>query len=67
MLLLLGGGFGAAVWLLNNVMTTIRKQKGLLMGYAVASVLTMASTFLVQRLAVTGAAFHIFALFHYCL
>lgn len=57
MLLLLGGGFGAAVWLLNNVMTTIRKQKGLLMGYAVASVFTsVASTFLVQRLAVTGAA-----------
>jgi|LSQX01.1.fsa_nt_gb O-antigen/teichoic acid export membrane protein len=57
MILLLGGGFGASVWLLNNVLTTMRKQKGLLLGYLIVSIITsVLSPILVREDAITGAA-----------
>lgn len=58
MILLLGGCFGAAVWLINNVLTTIRKQKALLISYLIIAVLTrIISPLLVQKGQVTGASF----------
>ena len=56
MILLLGGGFGAAVWLIN-MLTTMRKQKGLLVGYlAIAALTSIVSPLWVQRKQVTGAS-----------
>lgn len=40
MILLIGGGFGASVWLFNNILTIMRKQKGLLLGYLGTSIFT---------------------------
>lgn len=39
LLLMCGGGFGAAVYLLNNVLTSMRKQGLILLGYAMATIL----------------------------
>jgi hypothetical protein len=38
MILLLGGGFGAGAWLLNNVLSAIRKPKELFLGYLITSI-----------------------------
>jgi len=56
-LLLFGGGFGACVYLLFNVLTAMRQQVSLLVGYAfVAVVISVISPILVRNYNMMGAA-----------
>lgn len=57
MMLLLGGGFGATVWLLNNILTAMRKQRELLLGYLGVSIFSsIISPLLVQKIQILGAS-----------
>ena len=47
--LMLGGGFSAAVYLLYNVLTCMRKQGCILLGYGMATVIIMISALLLFR------------------
>jgi O-antigen/teichoic acid export membrane protein len=58
MLLLLGGGFSAISLLLNNLLTIIRKQAGLLFGYVIASLFTsVISPMFVRNMGISGASY----------
>lgn len=55
--LLVGGGFSATVYLLFNILTTIRKQISILIGYVMVSVNTIIiCPFLVKELSIKGAS-----------
>lgn len=57
LVLMCGGGFGAAVYLLNNVLTSMRKQNAILAGYVlIAMVISMISPILVEKLNIYGAS-----------
>jgi O-antigen/teichoic acid export membrane protein len=57
LILLLGGGFGACAWLLNNVLTAMRKQKALLLGYMLASIFaSIIAPVFVQKHQIMGAS-----------
>ena len=57
MILLLGGGFGAGAWLLNNVLSAIRKPKELFLGYLITSITaTIIAPILVKQYGMIGAA-----------
>lgn len=57
MLLMLSGGFSAAVYLLYNVLTSMRLQKIIIMNYFIASILvTVLGYLFVWHIQITGAA-----------
>ena len=61
LILLSGGGFGACAWLLNNVLTAMRKQKILLLGYSLVAIFAgILSPVLVSKLHFRGAALSYF-------
>lgn len=61
MLLLIGGGFGACVYLLFNVLTAMRRQVSLLIGYSlVALMVSFLSPILVEKFNIMGASISCF-------
>lgn len=57
LLLMCGGGFGAAVYLLNNVLTSMRKQNAILIGYALFAIfIGNISPIFVKKFYIRGAA-----------
>lgn len=57
LILLSGGGFGAAVYFLYNILTSMRKQKIILLGYAIiAGMITLLAPILVKKASIRGAA-----------
>ena len=58
LIMMIGGGFSALSTLLHYVITVMRKQKSLLIGYIITSVLgTIISNILISKYGIMGSAF----------